>query len=131
MGIANGENQNVLIRFVYDGIYYFLLFFSLLVFIWQQVNDTYTKTIHLHSSSGSTGGGGGGGSKNSHRGKIQTNSQSRDKHDSGFATRTRSLASQFSLSQSSVHGEYGHLLLDCFLSLVLLFALLCFSFEIY
>lgn len=81
-------------------------------FYWQQVDDKYIKTIHLHASSGSSGGGGGG-SKNSHRGKILTNSQSRDKHDSNIATRTRSLASQFSISHSTLHGEYGPLSFCC------------------
>lgn len=72
------------------------------------MDDRYIKTIHLHSSSGSSGSGvgGGGSSKNSHRSKILTNSQSRDKYDSSMATRTRSLASQFSMSHTSAHGEY-------------------------
>lgn len=88
---------------MYLFISFMVSIFSLCVFS-QQVDDRYIKTIHIHSSGGSSGGS--GSSKNSHRGKILTNSQSRDKHDSSMATRTRSLASQFSMSQSAAHGEY-------------------------
>lgn len=69
------------------------------VFISQQVDDKYIKTIHLHSSGGS---GSAGGGKNSHRAKTLTNSQARDRHDSNGSSRARTLASQF----SSGRGEY-------------------------
>lgn len=83
------------------------------------MDDRYIKTIHLHSSSGSNGSGGSGGSsKNSHRSKVSTNSQSRDKHDSSIATRTRSLASQFSISHTSAHGEYWFLFLFSFIAAI-------------